>query len=184
MNTLKSILAVAVFAVVPAAQALVILPDSGVFGVSRWTGTQTSQSEINTVIAPIISPSVELYKHDYGNALPSGVLDDSYETVFSGSGPNHATLTYQGGDIVGGNPFLLVKDGKGPPAWYLFDLGAFGWNGTETLELKNFWLDISGAISHVTLYGTRTTQVPESAATILLMGLGILIVGVMARRKN
>jgi hypothetical protein len=80
----------------------------------------------------------------------------------------------------------LVKDGKlGDPAWFLFDLTALGWNGTETLEFTGFWDGAKGAISHVTLYGRRQpgNGVPDGGVTAALLGLGVLGLGFLARRK-
>ena len=157
----------------------------------QWTGTQTSQSQIDTAIASVIGSATELYKHNVEGAdLETGALAGSYSTVFArtATDPQDATVTYTGGDIVGppAPAYALVKDGLQNPAWYLFDLRALGWNGMETLYFTDFWPG-SGAISHVSLYGTRTTPpgtgVPDGGATAALLGLGMLGLGFMARRK-
>ena len=91
--------------------------------------------------------------------------------------PSAATIVYNGGPVASAT-HLLVKDGNQEPAWYLFRLA---WDGIETITLQNFWPN-QGAISHVTLYGGTTTQVPEPA-TIGLFGAGLLAFGFLRRRK-
>jgi len=160
--------------------ALTIVPDDW-----KALGTATSQSEIDDFVLPFIAPATELYKQDVGGG-ESGSLSGSYSTSFANSptDPQDATITYDGGSIVGPNAWMLVKDGIANPGWYLFDLTALGWDGMETLELVGFWPD-QGAISHVTLYGTPgSTSVPDGGATGILLGSGLLGLGWFARRRN
>jgi hypothetical protein len=160
-------------------EALVITPASG----AVLTGNQTSQAQINAFIAGILGSSVELYKQNVGGS-EEGSLAGSYQTEFfnSPTEPEDATITYNGGQYVGGTSFILVKDGNSTPAWYLFNLTNLGWNGTEQLVLENFWVG-RGAISHVALYGTPTTSVPEPA-TLSLLAAGLLGAGVLRRRSQ
>lgn len=141
---------------------------------------------------------LELYKADNDSGYEgTSILAGSYDTVFSNTenDPQDATITYTGGDIVGGVPaYLLVKDGDATPVWYLFDLTStpLGWDGKETLSLAGFWpnqdalgnpIQHSGEISHVSLYGTRA-PVPEPG-TVLLFGTGLAgLAAVGRRRKN
>ncbi|BBO72147.1 hypothetical protein DSCA_60770 [Desulfosarcina alkanivorans] len=150
------------------AYALSITPTTGF----RWEGNENNQDDINDVLEDLFEPDlVELYKAEVDDG-ESGSLLESYETTFlnTSSDPSGAEIEYVGGQIIT-DPYLLVKDGNQEPAWYLFNLGALSWNGTETLVLSNFWPG-EGAISHVTLYG-QAAPVPEPA-TMLLLGTGLL----------
>lgn len=161
------------------ADTVEITPDSGVLNTSRWEGNETSQAQIDAVIGPIVSPSTELYKQNVGGS-ESGALASSYTTTFDGAGGS--TISWDGGAFVGPTAYLLVKDGNQVPAWYLFDLTALGWDGMEDLVLSDFW-PAQGAISHVSLYGTTGTSVPEPV-TLTLLGLGLPAAGVAGRRRK
>jgi hypothetical protein len=171
--------------VLPAAkaEALAITPAT----LAAATGDQTSQAEIDAAIAAFLGISVELYKQNVGGA-EEGALAGSYTTEFFNTpdDPEDATITYDGGDIVGPIAYLLIKDGASSPAWYLFNLTSLGWNGMETIEIQDFWAGAGpagrGAISHLTLYG-GTTSVPEPA-TLSLLAVGLLGTGVLRRRRS
>jgi hypothetical protein len=162
------------------AQALSITPATA----NIATGNQTSQSQINTAIAPLIGSATELYKQNVGGP-EVGSLAGSYTTTFNNTplDPADATITYNGGSIVGPTAYLLVKDGNQTPAWYLFDLTALGWDGIDTLNLTDFW-PANGAISHVTLYGTTGpgTSVPDAGSTLALLGCAIGSIGLIRRK--
>ncbi len=165
------------------AQALPITPTSGVLNTSRWVGNDTEQPEIDDAIDGILGASVELYKQNVGGS-ESGALAGSYVTTFSNSAadPSDALIDYISGSFVGPTAYLLVKDGKQTPAWYLFNLTLLGWNGTDDLVLSGFW-PAQGSISHVTLYGTTSTnRVPDGGMTISLLGSALVGLGLLRRR--
>lgn len=161
--------------------ALDINPLSGTLNVTRWEGDQTSQAQIDATIAAFLGSATFQYKQDQGGG-ESGALAGSYNTVFlnTPTDPSGATITYTGGAVLADTRFLLVKDGNATPAWYLFNLTALGWNGTDTLNLANFWPN-QGAISHVSLYGGGTS-VPDSGTTVALLGASLLALGMLRRR--
>ncbi|MFH7320724.1 PEP-CTERM sorting domain-containing protein [Desulfurivibrio sp. D14AmB] len=173
------------------AYALLITPDTyngtdWSYDTDAWSGPETSQSAIDSLIASIITPSVELYKADFNPAMPpteSGALAGSYSTTFSPDteDPTSATINYLGGDYVGPNAYALVKDGNNNPGWYLFDLTAAGWDGMEVLQFDGFWAGGPGSISHIALYG-ESTPVPEPA-TMLLFGAGLAGLAGLGRRR-
>jgi hypothetical protein len=155
---------------------LFINPGTGILNTTRWEGyTGPGQTAIDASIAPIMAGYgtflPELYKAD-PSAADSGALAASYNTSFFGE-PNGATITHvEGTPFIGPEAFLLVKDGNHDPIWYLFNLTGLDWNGTETLQLENFWAGGGGSISHVSLYG-NSVSVPEPA-TMLLLGVGLI----------
>ena len=55
------------------------------------------------------------------------------------------------------------------PSTYLFDISA--WNGTDSLQLTNFWPG-QGSISHIAIWGD-TRDVPEPR-TLALLWVGLL----------
>ena len=177
----------ALFAIPAHALPITITPTTGslVDPITRWEGNETSQAAIDVIVFGITGYSSELYKSDVNNVGPpteSGPLAGSYDTTFANTpnDPSDATIVYTGGDIVGPVAYLLVKGGNQIPAWYLFNLTVFGWDGMETLNLTGFW-PYQGAISHVSLYGDKV-PVPEPA-TMLLLGFGLIGLAVVGKRN-
>ena len=135
------------------------------------SGDESGQQDIDEILLGLINTDIELYKQNVDDSPDTGLFKDVYATAFLAdpTDPSGALISWTGtgtNSILGG--FLLVKDGKNNPAWYLFDLRT-SWNGVETLQLENFWPN-QGAISHVAFYGAA--PVPEPA-TLLLFGVGL-----------
>jgi len=161
------------------ANALLLTP-----GDADWQGSLPKNPNPDDVetITGTSSQLTLLYKSDVGGA-DSGSLPNSYDTTYfnSPTDPKDAKIEYKGGAIVSGSPiYLLVKDGNHDPIWYIFDIT--GWNGTETIDLQNFWPG-EGAISHVSILGTETTtRVPDAGSSLALLGLALTSVGLLRRK--
>jgi len=115
----------------------------------------------------------ELYKAEVGGG-EEGSLAGSYETTFlnTASDPSGALIEFVSGPYFDcPTCYLLVKDGKHDPAWYLFNLGS--WNGMESISLSGFWPQ-QGAISHIGIFGSPSENVPEPGI------MGLLAIGLMA----
>ncbi len=147
------------------------------------SGEDTDVPSIEDIILPLMGTSTELYKATPGNP-DEGPFAGSYTTTFSGDRES-TQIGYDGGPFIGPVAYLLAKDGAakdGDPnthAWYLFNLTALGWTGTEQINISGLWPN-QGSFSHLSIYGTRT-QVPEPSS-LLLLGTGIMALGFACRR--
>lgn len=194
MRWLMRALVAAAFFVAAQAQALLLTPagTTCTSDVNRNFG----ETEVEAWVLSCFGRGVDLgllYKADVnedGPPFESGPFAASYRTVFfnTDSDPSDATIAYVSGlAITCPECFLVVKDGNQSPAQYLFDLGR--WNGTEALDLRDFWPQ-QGAISNVAIWGgavVRPAPGPSPApepATIALLGLALASLGFAIRRKR
>jgi hypothetical protein len=156
----------------------------------QWTGNDTGNKDANDISAILgLAPGslTEVYKQNVGEAGDTGTLAGSYTTTFIPLvEPSGANIVYDGAPdpfLTTPGKYLFVKDGNQTPAWYLFDIS--GWNGIETLALSGFWPD-QGAISHIAIYGGLRAPpgppVPDSGATVALLGLALTAIA-LGRRK-
>jgi hypothetical protein len=154
------------------AHALSLSPGSELGGLT-FTNSNCNAACVSVKVGINVT---ELYKMNVGDP-EEGSLAGSYTTTFQNSAtdPSGFILTYSQGSAFPVCPtcYLLVKDGNHAPYQYLFNLES--WNGIETITGTGFWPN-QGAISHVAIYGTRTS-VPEPSA-LLLLGIGLAGVGI------
>ena len=176
--------------------ALTITPTSGTLNVTRWESNDTGNCDAACVEALTgMTGLTEVYKQDVGGG-ESGSFAGDYTTTFANTptDPEDATITWDGPNFIDcatDGCKAVVKDGNQIPAQYVFDLGALGWDGQETLEFEDFWPN-QGAISHVALLSGGggngpgsgpTGQMPEPATT-LLIGSGLLGFGLWRWNQN
>ena len=193
MKTLyKTFLAIALGIFSLQVQALLLDPavdcTAADLGATCWT-TDVNSNLDAAAVSTLIGYGdtlTELYKQDVEFTAPddgeSGLFASSYDTIFSNTDtePEDATITYTGGDsIICGDCFLLIKDGNQTIAQYVFDIS--NWDGTDLLEMINFW-PTNGAISHVAIYGGSST-VPEPGM-VGLLAIGLLGMVVTRRRMK
>jgi hypothetical protein len=167
------------------AQALTIdpatTPACGLPVCLEASGNETSQNEINAIIAAFVG--TELYKSEVDGGGEFGAFAGNYTTTYfnTATDPSDADIVWDGGAFITGNPIhLLVKDGNATPAWYLFNIT--GWDGMETIELRNFWPN-QGAISHISIYGNGTS-VPDGGSVALLLGMALMGLAGFRRMMN
>ncbi len=157
------------------AHAISFTPSS----VALASGTDSSQSAINTKIAAWASPATLLYKSTQGTgSSEDGSFEDSYNTTYGTLTLASAIIAYDGPTAINSNPvYALIKDGN--LGWYFY--GINNWNGTDSIQFSGYYGGNQGKISHVSIYGTHS-NVPDGGSTLALVGLAIAGLG-LARRK-
>lgn len=173
----------ALLAMSGAANALSITPATpGILSFGSTYGPSNCEPECVETVFGVTDLDL-LYKADVGVA-DSGLFAASYTTAFLDvpNDPSGATITHVAATpaIVCGGCYLAIKDGVHSPGYYFYDLSA--WDGVETITLSNFWPQ-QGAISHISIWGTAGTSVPEPA-TLGLFGLGLLATSLVRRKKS
>lgn len=150
-----------------------ITPSCGTPECLMATGNEVENpavlSAIDTQFPGLTSNSV--YKQNTDDTFDTGPAAAWYETVFLNppDDPSGALVTWTGPGYILGPTYLLVKDGKQIPAWYLFDVS--NWGGMDTITLQNFWPG-TGAISHIEIFGS--TAVPDGGSMAILLGMALI----------
>ena len=180
--------ALPLLATMPAQATLILTPADADFSFYQDPPEKCEPGCINSYFSTSFTKADLLYKAEDGklgeDPKEEGSYLDYYLTTFSPqSDAEEAVIDWDGPlSILCGACYLAVKDGRQDPNYYLFDLGALNWNGTESIALQSFWLG-NGAISHVSIWGTSTTSVPEPT-TLSLLGAGLLAAGILRRRRK
>ena len=183
----KLLAACAALALACSAQALTLTPSDAnpplIYTESGHAGN-VDAGDVNAVLNALVPYNAnapwsveEVFKQNTGGAEEKSFAP-YYTSVLNDSG---GTIDWDGPEkIIGEYIFLVVKDGT-PRPYYLFDIS--GWNGMEQIVLSGFYPN-QGAVSHVSIFATGTPQVPDGGATAALLGLGLVGLSIVARRRS
>jgi hypothetical protein len=167
------------------AQALTISPSSPACDADPVcllaSGPETANGDILDILEGLVGDTDSAYKDNVGGS-ESGTYADNYVTTYFNEplDPSDALIEWTGGAFIDQSPvYLIVKDGQGPPGFYIFMLT--GWDGMEDLELEDFWPN-QGAISHVEIRTGESSRVPDGGSTTMLFGMGLLGLAALRRR--
>ena len=155
-------------------------------------GEDTSVPAIEAIILPLMVGATELYRVTPG--IPNTeefALAGSYDASYlpTPAEKENAVITYVSGAILGSPAYLLAKDGNANDtdpathAWYLYNLTALGWTGTEVITITGLWPN-QGSFSHISMYGNSTGITVSEPLTLLHLGFGLVgLAGVRRFRK-
>ncbi len=137
-------------------------------------GGEDEEGYINTLVGldlnevlVIVRPGPDQSITRSGNAI-AGLV----EAVYSDRSNTGDVTDF---NLTGTTSYILAKYGNVSYAWFV--LGYVG-----EIEVLG---TIGNGLSHVSFFGgTPTTRVPDSASTLLLIGLGLASVGFVARRRK
>lgn len=130
-----------------------------------------------------------LYKYEVDEGKGAGALEATYGTVVDKDEKGFTVSSMKGTFPIADGSYLVAKDGK--HAHYIFSLA--GWDGLELIEVSGLWPK-KGTLSHASIYGVPAlptptpsggpTPVPDTGSTTLLLGVGVMGLGWMARRRS
>lgn len=166
---------------------------SATFQANRLISLYNVPSGNGLYAPPVGDPTAAFaYVLDIGSNIPAPSLatvtggtkfDTSNTTISLLSGPLTWVVGKYGNDnflfYVGGVNYGVVTSLVLPTQiQFDIDLGETTGNGRPK-DTK-----VGGGLSHYVTYGGGRTQVPDSASTLLLIGLGLASVGFVARRRK
>ncbi len=158
-----------------------------VYEEDYWTMGGTSNPSANDISNLVNGGTafLQVYKQNVGEMDDSGLYAPSYFTEYTPSiDPSGANIKWIFGspyiEMDGVSAYLVIKDGNHDPSIYIFDLKVLGWNGMDTIYLKDFWPN-AGAISYISIYDP-ITAVPEPA-TMFLLGSGLIGLAGYGKKK-
>lgn len=171
---------IASFALFGSAQALTLNYNTAWF--LNQSSNPTAAELAAATGAPASAFANSLYKNTSGNEA-GGSLWANYTTTYSlPPDGGTAVITWDGGAVADAN-YLMAKDGN--DGIYIWDVSA--WDGMETITIPNPWLadqDKLKTYSHVQFWGTTGTSVPDGGATAMLLGMGLVAMSFIARRRR
>jgi hypothetical protein len=160
------------------------LIDLGTAFLSSPLGSPSAEADWIEDRADLAHDLTYLNKWDAGgsgfDSVPPGAVTSSHFTVTPGGAETSQLITW---DLAGTGyaaQYVLIKDGKTPEGHYyrLYEVTADQViTGTDTVRFTN----PEKNISHIAWYGVPAA-VPDGGATVALLGLGFIALGV-ARRK-
>jgi hypothetical protein len=147
-------------------------PGNEVDYINKLISMAPNTIETTSVVSPPGADTFDRSDNTCGNPLE---LDSCPQATLVGADTgNDPTLT--GSVDVTGYTWLYVKYGGDAHVWYVGDL-----SGVQPVPLNNTG---GQGQSHYALYNPTTVQVPDGGATLGLLGLGMLGLGYLRRRKQ
>lgn len=136
---------------------------------------------------------LSLYYKSNNGGVEEGSLTGSYTTTFVAAPGSSATISYDSPNtaIVCPDCYLIAKDGRSTPNWFLFDIGT--WNGVDTITIGSLFFRtnpqgqvIEQDYSHVSIWGVESDdpgRVPEPAS-LALVALAVAGAGMVRSRRK
>ena len=162
------------------------LVDLGVFVLPSALGNPADEAAwIETELGLVPGSLDYLYKTDSAD----GALDESYFNVEAGNPTAEVSwdLTGTGYEL----NYVLAKDGRGTyqdVTGFLYHLyGVTDWQYVigDSSNLDGGVIEIDGEkeISHISFFGGSGTTVPDGGTTAVLLGLSLVAISFVARRR-
>jgi len=152
-------------------------PANEVDYINKLISMLVSTSETTALVSPPQPDTFTRSDNQCAGAGGGSTIDACPAAVLGGADTNNEPL---GSVDVTGWTWLYVKYGGDAHVWYVGDL-----TGVQAVPLNNGPGGTGGqGQSHYALYNPSTVQVPDGGATLGLLGLGMLGLGYLRRRKQ